>query len=158
MSIIENQFNNLISVVNQINNIVEFEDNNVIYGNFIFKKIELDTKNFHFRFIIPNKVAITILYSEQSNQILLHVKNYNVIEGRLYELFLSKYAIYLLEILKNLNLKTKYDNYISYYIFLNLIYQYKDCIDVKNIFIHKMNTDICIKIFNILQESFIKTS
>lgn len=74
MLVIENQFNNLASVVNKIYDTISLENNSFIYGNFIFKQIKLDINNFYFRFIMPNKIAITILYSLKSKQILLYVK------------------------------------------------------------------------------------
>lgn len=136
---------------------IELNYKNAIYGDFIFNRFILDSQYVFFKFILPNKLAITITYKLGEDKILIFLKNKNILEGKLNEIKINNYKIFILQILTNLNLQNKTSSIIAFYLLINLIQDIEKILKIKHILIHKINTKLCIKIFDILQKSFIQS-
>lgn len=133
---------------------------NIIYGDFIFNKFLISENKIIFKFIVPNKIAITISYVFNSNKVTIYIKNNMVLEGKLYEKEINNYQKFLLNILRYMD-TNKLNTEISIYILIQLLDSHinENIFDIKvnTVLIQRINVYIGRQLFRILEQSFIKT-
>lgn len=155
MHIFENkeEYSNINNIIDDIRQILKEEYKNQDI-NFIFKRIVIDKHKFIFKFIIPNKISITISHNFNTDCITLRIKNKGILECELYELKISDKQKFLLKILKYINPCNKLHTITSFYVLFKLLdFSSK----IKLILLQRISTNVGKKILNILDESFIKT-
>lgn len=132
----------------------------LIYGDFIFNKFLISDNKVIFKFIVPNKIAITIAYSFNNTKATIYVKNNLVVEGKIYEIELNNYQKFLLKILRDLEIN-RLNTEISLYILIKLLDSDVNNnmlnIKVNSVLMQRISVHIGRQILSILDQGFIKT-